>query len=118
MALDAPSPQALVDQLFRRCLTRSPNPDEAAPLVAALEEGFDKRTRAEELVQPTPIDELLPRVTWSNHLVPQATTIQMEMQRRARRGPAADARLEPLWRERYEDVVWSLINASEFVWIP
>jgi hypothetical protein len=87
-------------------------------LVAALEEGFDKRTRAEELVQPTPIDELLPRVTWSNHLVPQATTIQMEMQRRARRGPAADARLEPDWRERYEDVVWSLINASEFVWIP
>ncbi|MFO0066548.1 MAG: DUF1553 domain-containing protein [Pirellulaceae bacterium] len=118
MALDAPSPQALVDQLFRRCLTRSPSPDEAAPLVAALEEGFDNRTRAEELVQPAPIDELLPRVTWSNHLVPQATTIQMETQRRARRGPAADARLEPLWRERYEDVVWSLINASEFVWIP
>jgi hypothetical protein len=118
MAIDATSPKALVEQLFQRCLSRLPTSDEAAPLVVALEVGFDERTLAEDLVQPTPIDEPLTRVTWSNHLVPQATTIQLEMQRRARRGPHPDPRLDPGWRERYEDVVWSLINASEFVWIP
>ena len=37
---------------------------------------------------------------------------------RVRRGPAPDPRLVPEWREVYEDVVWSLINSPEFVWVP
>jgi hypothetical protein len=50
--------------------------------------------------------------------MPEATTIQLEMEKRARIGPPVDPRLVPQWREIYEDVVWSLINSSEFVYIP
>jgi hypothetical protein len=60
----------------------------------------------------------LPVVTWSNHLRSEATTISLEREQRARNGLPPDPRLNPEWREAYEDVVWSLINLSEFVWIP
>ena len=60
----------------------------------------------------------LPLVTWFNHLRPQATTIQKEIERRVRLGPPPDPRLREAWREVYEDIVWSLINHREFVWLP
>ncbi|MFM1801231.1 MAG: hypothetical protein RJA81_583, partial [Planctomycetota bacterium] len=40
------------------------------------------------------------------------------MEKRARQGPPPDERINPSWREAYEDLVWSLINQREFVWIP
>jgi hypothetical protein len=60
----------------------------------------------------------LPRVTWFNHLNAEANTIALENDRRARKGPPADPRLRPEWRERFEDFVWSLVNSREFVWMP
>jgi hypothetical protein len=60
----------------------------------------------------------LPVVDWFNHLRPQASVIQQELERRARAGPPPDPRLCSPWRERYEDVVWSLVNHREFVWLP
>jgi hypothetical protein len=60
----------------------------------------------------------LSRVTWSNHLVPEATTVKLEMEHRARLGAPPDPRLRAAWRETYEDFVWSLINTPEFVWVP
>ena len=62
--------------------------------------------------------ERLPRVTWSNHLRPEASRVALEMERRARLGPAVDPRFRPEWREGLEDVVWSVVNLREFVWIP
>ncbi|MCA9206540.1 MAG: hypothetical protein KDA59_25980, partial [Planctomycetales bacterium] len=70
-----------------------------------------------EVTMPEPI-EPLPRVTWSNHLRSEANSIALEMEERARRGPPADPRLRVQWREVYEDVVWSVINLREFVWMP
>ena len=42
----------------------------------------------------------------------------LELERRARMGPPADPRLRAEWREVYEDVVWSVVNSREFVWVP
>jgi hypothetical protein len=40
------------------------------------------------------------------------------VERRVRKGPPADPRLQTEWREVYEDLIWSLINQREFVWMP
>ena len=47
----------------------------------------------------------------------EANAIAIEMEKRARAGPAVDPRLRPAWREAYEDVVWALVNTREFVWL-
>ncbi|GAA4462543.1 DUF1553 domain-containing protein [Novipirellula rosea] len=118
LALEAPSPEALLDTLFLRFLSRYPNAQERADLLSALASGFESRTvPADQVQRPSPLPPL-PQSTWSNHLVPEANEIQEEWQRRVQRGPAVDPRLQPEWREVYEDVVWSLVNHREFVWVP
>ncbi len=118
LAREADSARRLVDALFLRTLTRYPTDDERQAFVAALDEGFETRlVAAEEIEWPTPPAEL-PQVTWFNHLRPRANEIQQALERRVRRGPPPDPRLDPNWREVYEDAVWSLINHREFVWIP
>lgn len=118
LALEATSPESLVDSIFLRFLTRRPTAEERAPFAQALAEGFDRRRVPDaEVVVPEPLPPL-PLVTWSNHLVSEANNIQLESERRSRQGPPADPRLVPAWREIYEDFVWSVINTREFVWLP
>ncbi len=118
IAVDARSPESLVDRLFLRYLGRQPTVAERAPLVEALSAGFAHRVvPVAEVKWPLP-PERLPRVTWSNHLREEATTIALELERRARIGPPADPRLRPEWREGFEDVVWGITNLREFVWVP
>lgn len=118
IAINATSPEDLVDSLFLRYLGRLPSDTERRPLAKALVVGFNERlVPASEVHAPTPL-EPLPRVTWSNHLQPEANSIALELERRARTGPAPDPRLRPEWREVYEDVVWSIVNIREFVWSP
>jgi mono/diheme cytochrome c family protein len=118
MAVAAESPASLVDQLFVRVLSRSPKDEERQIFTAALAENFDSRLvpadQRPTVAEPPP----LPLVTWFNHLRPQANEIQLEHERRVQAGPPPDPRLQPAWREVYEDVVWSLINHREFVWMP
>ncbi|QDU97126.1 DUF1553 domain-containing protein [Lignipirellula cremea] len=118
LALTTDSPGALLDALFLRFRSRYPSEQEKAIFVPALAAGFDDRILPVDQVKSLPEELPLPVSTWSNHLVPEANTIQEEWQRRVRRGPAADPRLEAKWREVYEDLVWSLVNDREFVWIP
>jgi len=118
LAIDAPSSDALVDVLFLRLLTRRPNPDERAAFTHALAKGFDGRlVPADQIKLPSKLPPL-PLVTWFNHLQSEANTIQQEVERRVRRGPSPDPRLDLQWREIYEDFVWSLVNHPEFVWMP
>ena len=117
-AVNAVSPEELVETLFLKFLSRSPSKEEQALLTPLLADGFENRLLPKsEQPTVTPL-EPLPVVTWSNHVQPEANSIAVEMQVRARTGPAPDPRLRPEWRERYEDVVWGLVNLSEFVWIP
>ncbi len=118
LAVRAVSPGALVDDLFVRFYSRPPTVAERTPLVRVLANGFGERlVPASEVKAPAPPPRL-PAVGWSNHLMPDANSIQLEQERRARQGPPADPRLRTAWREAYEDVVWGLINAPEFVWLP
>jgi hypothetical protein len=107
-----------VDSIFLRYLSRLPSDSERAPLAKSLAVGFDERLLRPEEIQTAASLEQLPAVTWSNHLSPESTTIALKLEQRARKGPRPDPRLRPEWREVYEDVVWSVLNVSEFVWIP
>lgn len=118
LAIDAESPELLLEALFLRFLSRYPSDADKASFVPALASGFDDRVvPADQIVMPTP-ESPLPLSTWSNHLVPEANEIQVQWQHRIQRGPPADPRLQPKWREVYEDVIWSLVNHLEFVWTP
>jgi hypothetical protein len=118
LAVAAASPAALVEELFLRMYSRPPAASEREPLVRALAEGFANRlVPADEVRAPAPLPRL-PGVAWSNHLVGDANAVQLEREQRARAGAPADPRLRPGWREVFEDVVWSLVNAREFVWLP
>ena len=94
-----------------------PTKGELTEFLPALETGFETRLVQGEIHWPQP-DDPLPQVTWFNHGVSESNTIQLENEKRVRRGPPVDPRLEPSWRVVYEDLVWSLINHREFVWIP
>ncbi|MBP85896.1 MAG: hypothetical protein CMJ64_04130 [Planctomycetaceae bacterium] len=118
LAVDAESPQSLTEALFLRILSRQPNSTELAAFSAALSESFDSRLIPESEIELPLAPARLPLVTWFNHGQSDANTIQQEIERRVRQGPPPDPRLESEWREVYEDVVWSLINHREFVWMP
>ena len=118
LAVTTESAESLLETLFRRFLTRLPTGPERESLLPALEQGFDNRivpkAQRVEPSKPKPLG----LATWPNHVSPEANSIQLEVEKRVQRGPRPDPRLRTEWREVYEDVIWSLINDREFVWIP
>jgi cytochrome c553 len=118
IAVTSVSPEELVDRIFLRYLSRYPSDAERAPLADALKIGFDTRMLSAAEVQVAEVLEPLPTVTWSNHLRSEGNIIAMEIERRARTGTPVDPRLREEWREVFEDIVWSVINIREFVWVP
>jgi cytochrome c553 len=118
LAVDATSPDELVDAVFLRFLARLPDKTERARFSGVLSSGFSDRLVPPGDVKPIPERPRLPRVSWSNHLVAEANVIKVKMERNARAGDPPDPRLSPEWRETYEDFVWGVINSPEFVWVP
>ncbi len=118
LAVNASSPMELLEELFLRFLGRLPNQAESDVIIDVLNNGFEERLMPPDWVEPIPEPEPLPLVTWLNHVSPQANLIQLEIEKRVEQGPRPDPRLHHTWREVYEDVVWNLMNVSEFVWIP
>ncbi|VTS04138.1 Uncharacterized protein OS=Singulisphaera acidiphila (strain ATCC BAA-1392 / DSM 18658 / VKM B-2454 / MOB10) GN=Sinac_0433 PE=4 SV=1: PSCyt1: PSCyt2: PSD1 [Tuwongella immobilis] len=117
LALDARSPEALVDALMLRILTRPPTAEERASMVGHLQTGF-----AQRVLPPAPAPATVrqpPRyVSWSNHLTEEANRIKAELEIQARRGDPPSARLESEWRQRLEDVLWAILNSPEMVFTP
>lgn len=118
LAIAAKSPEELVETLFLQVVSRTPTAEERTAVVAELAPGFSERLLPASEVAVLAIPEPLPKITWSNHLRPEANALALDYEQRARTGPPADPRLRTQWREMYEDVVWSLINLPEFVWTP
>ena len=118
LAVEAVSAEALVRLIFLRMLARQPHGDELAVFASALKAGFEDRLLPVEEIKQPPVLPPLRQVTWFNHLRPDANKIQQEVERRVRAGPPPDPRLRTAWRESYEDLVWSLLNHAEFVWMP
>ncbi|WP_169976778.1 DUF1553 domain-containing protein [Tautonia rosea] len=121
LALEDQPVTTLVDRLFLRVFTRLPSTEEREEFVSYLTPNYDTR-----VVQPRPTPSRAsvrtptpPRyVSWSNHLTEEADTIQRQREAEARSGDPPSNRLDPDWRRRLEDVLWSLINAPEFLFMP
>jgi hypothetical protein len=114
---DRPLP-ALVRSVFLRVLSRPPRADETKMFVSHLEKGYADRQVAPSASHA--YKKAVPRrpVSWSNHLNPEATRIKQELEREARAGDSPTDRLRPEWRERMEDMLWTLVNSPEFVFLP
>lgn len=113
LAIEAPSVDDLVRQLFMAVLTRPPTEDELRTFADQLQDGFEERILPETHSQPEP-----PRsrgfVTWSNHFAIGANKLMREIEQEVATGPASTSRLQMDWRERTEDAVWALLNSPEF----
>jgi cytochrome c553 len=119
LALEAKTPEAFVDALFLRVLTRPPTARERAALVDHVSVGFEGRVLASPPVPAGAGPRARPRyVSWSNHLTPGANDLKTEFERQARAGDPPTARLTADWRTRAEDALWALLNAPEFVFTP
>lgn len=107
----------LVNEIFLHVLSRPPDDDERAVIVSVLADGYELRRTA---TSAPLVKKKEPRsaVSWSNHLSAEATRIKQELERKAQAGDPPTSRLQSQWRERMEDVVWSMINSPEFVFIP
>jgi hypothetical protein len=61
----------------------------------------------------------MPRfVTWSNHLNPHANEVAIAQEKEARAAYPSTNRLREDWRDRMEDMVWTLVNSPEMVYYP
>jgi hypothetical protein len=118
LAVKTRAPEDLAKALFARFLARRPSIAESRAFAEALADGFENRLLPKDVIQEPIAFKRLRQVTWFNHMQPEANLIQIEHERRVREGPLPDPRLEREWRELYEDVIWSLVNDSEFVWVP
>lgn len=117
LALQSRSAGELVRETFLRIVTRLPSESEQRAAEDLLESHFSNRVvpgamkRSRRLAGDT-------RVSWGNHLSSEATVIRMEEERRLRMGDDPTERLSAAFRERYEDLIWSLMNSPEFILVP
>ncbi len=108
---------ALIRAVVLRIFSRAATGPEVDRLVAYLDDSYADRVVPGVSPRP-PMRASARRVSWSNHLHPDATLIQEEEERVVRGGDPPTGRLTPAFRERMEDIVWALVNSPEFVFLP
>ena len=111
-------PQRLIHNVYLRIVSRPPTEAETARAVALLGESYAGRVVPNAKPAPASVGRPPRRVSWSNHLSPEATRIQLEEEKAARAGDPPTCRLTSEFRERMEDLVWALLNSPEFVFVP
>lgn len=105
-----------IDSVHRAVLTRPATSEERELFIELLAEGYDSRRTDAPITKPLP-----PRntgVTWSNHLKPEASDRKLALAKELEAGDPPTKRLRADWRERAEDMLWTLINSPEFVFVP
>jgi hypothetical protein len=116
-ALIAETPADFVEAAFRQVLSRPPTPTERDLFVTLLAADFsDRKTGA--LPLPLPRWPARDGVSWANHLSTESNEIKIARQKEVEKGDPPTAQLKQAWREKAEDLVWTLVNSPEFVWIP
>ena len=118
LALIAKSPEEFIDSVTQRILTRPATAAERKLFGDLLREGFEPRV--------VPGDHPLRRsqpprqtgVSWSNHLKPEANLRKQRLAEELAFGDPTTSHINADWRERAEDMIWSLINSPEFLSVP
>jgi hypothetical protein len=117
LALEDQPVEVFVERLVERLLTRPISSEEREMFVSLLEDGYDERIVAgPDAVPPRQIFRT--GITWSSHFSKEADIEAMNREREIERGDAPSVRLDADWRARAEDVVWTLVNSPEFVFVP
>ncbi len=114
---DQPLPE-LIRKVFLQVLSRKPTDAELQAFTELLKDGYDARRVPgfERMAKKT--QKRMTTVSWANHLSAEATKIKLELERLARAGDPPTERLQRDWRERMEDILWSLVNSPEFMFVP
>ncbi len=118
LALTAKSPNEFIDTVTQRILTRPATAAERKLFGELLSDGFESRI--------VPGDQPIRRsqsprqtgVSWSNHLKGEANLRKQRLAEELAFGDPTTSRLNADWRERAEDMIWSLINSPEFLIVP
>jgi len=118
LALQDQSLDVLIRQVFLRLLTREPTAAERQLFTELLEPGYDQRRVAEAALEASRPRLRRGVVSWSNHLDPEASVVQAELEAAVLRGDPPTPRLQADWRERLEDMIWTLVNSPEIVFVP
>ncbi len=107
----------MISQTFLKTLTRQPSDSEMKMFVDLLQPGYADRINVNAaLVSREPLPRNL--VGWSNHVNSRANEIKVELEHAIQKGDPPTQRLKDDWRNRYEDLLWSLLNSPEFVFVP
>ena len=118
LALAAQTPEDFIDSVTQRLLTRPATAAEQKIFGDLLRDGFASRIVPGE----HPIRRSQPPrqtgVSWSNHLKPEANFRKQQLAEEIAFGDPTTSRLNADWRERAEDMIWSLINSPEFLIVP
>lgn len=118
LALTAKSPEDFIDTVTQRILTRPATAAERKLFGDLLRDGFESRIVPGE----HPVRRSQPPrqtgVSWSNHLKPEANLRKQRLAEELAFGDPTTSRLNADWRERAEDMIWSLINSPEFLIVP
>jgi hypothetical protein len=105
----------LVTRVYERTLSRRPNGEERRLFTRLLSDGHAERRTGKPPVPRPPVRSL---VSWANHLSPEATRLKLEEEQAARAGDPPTPRLRAEWRERFEDMLWAIMNSPEFAFVP
>ena len=116
LALEGQPLPEFIDAVYRAILTRPATSEERELFRELLADGYDSRRVDAPIVKPPPPKNT--GVTWSNHLKPEASERKLALAKELEQGDPPTQRFRADWRERAEDMIWTLINSPEFVFVP
>src|SRR5207245_854016 len=102
---------------YRQVLSRPPSAAERDLFMSLLSEGFSSR-KTGALAGRVPGWPARDGVSWSNHLQSKSNEIRIARHKEVEAGDPPTTQLAAEWRERAEDLIWTLLNSPEFLWIP
>ncbi len=118
LAIAADSPQSLIEALYATLLTRRATASELALFVPLLQDGFERRIVSLDAPRRRGVSPKQTGVSWSNHLKSEANQRKVQLAVELEAGDPPTAKLATEWRERAEDLIWTLLNSPEFVMVP